>query len=177
MTPVGLVETQPQVVESAPPTTVRLQLRVEDAVASAHRLWVRGRLVGLERWPKKDNDSRWWHRFWSKREGQQAWAEVTLETQVSGTVLRAPVPLQSDGRFEALFQVNFPPARRGWRLARNSVAFADQKLRDYCEREGIAAAALKPNRSWLRGSRRIWSTVWRSKSPRAPRARSPIDWG
>jgi triacylglycerol lipase len=73
----------------------------------------------LEAPPRTAADSRWWRRWWPKgAPGDQPPAAV-LETHVSGCVLRAPVALQTDGRFEGLFEVQLPPARRGWRLARN----------------------------------------------------------
>src|SRR5262245_21792926 len=127
MTPLGLVETEPLRPSAPVSSTPRLQLRVEDALASSKRLWVRGRLVGLEQFPKRDQDPPWW-RFWSRRGPQEATPEAALETAVSGTVLRASVPVQADGRFEALFSADLPPARRGWRLARNRVTFGDQTL-------------------------------------------------
>jgi triacylglycerol lipase len=129
MTPLGLVETglvQPTPPPIAPPAPFKLL--VEDALASRQRLWVRGRVFGLDLRGGREPDSRWWHRIWGKSEGNGAPAEAVLTTHVSGSVFQAKVPLRPDGRFEAFFTGNLPPARRGWRVARNCLAVGGQSV-------------------------------------------------
>jgi triacylglycerol lipase len=103
-------------------------MRVEDALASDRRLWVRGRLYGLDEKARAVQDLPWWNRFWPKGRPKGPPPEGSLETQVSGCVLRAPVPVQPDGRFEALYSVDLPRARRGWRMARNRLTIEGQTL-------------------------------------------------
>src|SRR5262249_17537846 len=81
----------------SPPPALDLQLRVEDALASGRRLWVRGQVLGLDAAGKPEPASRWWGRWWGKPDGREAPPPVTLETQVSGCTLQAPVPLDPDG--------------------------------------------------------------------------------
>jgi pimeloyl-ACP methyl ester carboxylesterase len=100
---------------------------VEDALASGRRLWVRGQVLGLDAAGKPDPASRWWGRWWGKPDAQESPPPVTLETQVSGCTLQAPVPLEPDGHFEARFEVSLPKARRGWRMARNCLTVGELK--------------------------------------------------
>jgi triacylglycerol lipase len=95
-----------------------LQLRVHDILASTYRLWVRGQLIGVP--PHPAPPKRWWHR----NTAEPPTPTVQLETQVSGKSLTADVPLGPLGDFEASFDVELPPARRGWRVARNQVTHA-----------------------------------------------------
>jgi triacylglycerol lipase len=65
---------------------------------------------------------RWWRR------GPNGPARTAhLETYVSGCQLSADVPVHADGRFEALLTAELPPARRGWRVARNQLTCADHQ--------------------------------------------------
>jgi triacylglycerol lipase len=50
-------------------------------------------------------------------------AVVQLETRVSGNLVQTEVPLQAEGHFEAMLPARLPPARRGWRVARNRVTY------------------------------------------------------
>src|SRR5262249_20601991 len=65
------------------------------------------------------------NRWWGRSETQPPLPLANLETQVSGISLTALVALGEDGRFEALFEVVLPPARRGWRLARNRLTVGE----------------------------------------------------
>ncbi len=104
----------------APATLPPLQLRVEDILAAGKRLWVRGQLPLRE---AADHGSRW--RPWAKaRNGQPA--DVHLQTRLGGHTCEATIPLQADNCFEARFEADIPPARRGWRLARHAVTYAGQ---------------------------------------------------
>jgi triacylglycerol lipase len=103
--------------EQGPTSAVGLQLRVDDILASRRRLWLRGRLEGLGPPPA---DARRPRRWWGGS-GPLPPRVANLETYVSGVVLKAEVPLDPDGRFEARLEGDLPPARRGWRVARNQV--------------------------------------------------------
>jgi triacylglycerol lipase len=54
-----------------------------------------------------------------------------LVTRISGSVLEADLLLDAHGRFEAQLEVNLPPARRGWRVARNHLTLGEQQC-DVC---------------------------------------------
>jgi triacylglycerol lipase len=89
------------------------RLHIEDALASPRRLWLRGYAEGLAG-PV---------RAWWGRPGAQPPRVARLETQAGGAGAVADVALAEDGRFEALLAVELPPARRGWRIARNKLTF------------------------------------------------------
>jgi triacylglycerol lipase len=126
MTPFGLVDTGVPLPQS--PTLPKLKLRVEDALASPRRLWVRGRILGLDA-VRAAPEGHWWNRWWGKGEARATEPPpATLEIQVSGCTFQARVPVGLDGRFEALFPVTLPPARRGWRLARSCLTLDQQKI-------------------------------------------------
>jgi len=132
MAPLGLVKQTTEF--SEPPVSVvpELQLRVEDALASARRLWVRGRLIGgpLPRVQIGENQ-RWWHRWRRRPPASLPPRFIRLETRISGHLFEAEVPLEPDGRFEAAFSAELPVARRGWRIARNRVTW-DGKTVEQC---------------------------------------------
>ena len=111
----------------------KLQLQVEDALASVRRLWIRGQVRNLipppDRLPSK---RRWWSR-WKKNghpNGQlPAGAlpeKVHLEARVSGAAWETDIALPADGRFDALFTVDFPQDRPGWRTARYRLSAGPQ---------------------------------------------------
>jgi triacylglycerol lipase len=104
--------------ETRPGAEVTPQLRIEEILASPRRLWLRGRLFGLvPALPENGQGRRWWGRA----QEPASTCHAHLECQVSGNRLEADVPVQPDGRFEALLGANLPPARRGWRVARARV--------------------------------------------------------
>jgi triacylglycerol lipase len=128
MTPLGWVKQAAR--PSQPPVHVvpDLQLHIEDALASARRLWVRGRLLG-GRFPLVANHGRWWRRWRRKKCSRPALPlAVHLETRISGHLFEADVPLERDGHFEATFPANLPLARRGWQIARNRLTWADETV-------------------------------------------------
>jgi triacylglycerol lipase len=96
------------------PRTRTSQLRIADVLASSRRLWLRGRVLDGDA-PVSENDRvrRWWNR------SAPSPRPAHLESQVSGSLLKAEVLVQPDSRFEALLSADLPPARRGWRVARN----------------------------------------------------------
>ncbi|MCI0457698.1 MAG: hypothetical protein L0Z62_12070, partial [Gemmataceae bacterium] len=127
MSPLGFLS--PTAPTGQPPEKpiTELQLVIEDTLASAHRLWVRGRLVfpaSVAEEPSQDLP-RWWQRWWKRAEPGAPPPMLRLEMRISGSSLATEVPLRTDGRFEALLDAQLPPARRGWRMARNRVTFED----------------------------------------------------
>jgi triacylglycerol lipase len=108
------------------PTIPDLQLQVDDVLASGHRLWVRGRLIGLRGWAlRTDKERRWWSRWWRRPGSPALFSPIRLETRISGHLFEAEIPLEPDGRFEATFAAELPAARRGWRIARNRVTWEE----------------------------------------------------
>jgi triacylglycerol lipase len=117
--------------EQGPAGVSEAKLVLEDVLASSRRLWLRGRLIGV---PLISARSRpWWRRAHSP-DGQAA----HLETYVSGKTIPADVPLDPEGRFEALLAADLPPARRGWRTARHKLTFGNVTV------EGCTVVLLPP---------------------------------
>jgi triacylglycerol lipase len=127
----GLVQNVKPVATTSPPTAgTGLQLHLEDTLASARRLWVRGRLVipaGGE--ATAAPASSWWVPWWKTRPAPAPAPTVHLETEVSGRTSAADTTLQEDGRFEASFDVDLPVVRRGWRVARHGVRVEQHEAR------------------------------------------------
>jgi triacylglycerol lipase len=120
--------TLPEATAPRPTTPASIDVHMYDTLASAHRLWVRGRLLApLESSPAPQRG--WWKR-WGKTPSLPPLAStVHVQTQVGGVELRAEVPLRPDGHFEVSFETDLPPARRGWRMARHQITVAEQTLR------------------------------------------------
>jgi triacylglycerol lipase len=130
MFPLGLVQNVKPVATTAPAGATGLQLHLEDTLASARRLWVRGRLVmpaggGSPAAPA----SSWWVPWWTTRATPTPAPTVHLETEVSGRTSAADMTLGEDGRFEAAFDAELPPVRRGWRVARHRVRVEEHEAR------------------------------------------------
>jgi triacylglycerol lipase len=146
MSGTGLVDTGVPVPAVAAEAGAALHLGFQDTLAAGPRLWVRGRVSGVAATPPANGEARrWWQRR-RKREPEPAPATLRLETRISGSVFEAELPLRADGRFEATFTGNLPPARRGWRVARNRVSCGRQTA-EACNvvllpPEGAAAAIL-----------------------------------
>jgi triacylglycerol lipase len=103
--------------EKGSPAVAGVRLRVEDILASRRRLWLRGRVAGLAPAPAEaGRPRRWWG-----RSGQPAPRTAHVELYISGSRLQVEGPLADDGRFEVLLPAELPPARRGWRVARNKL--------------------------------------------------------
>src|SRR5262249_18591186 len=132
MGPIGLVPQQGQVGQEAPSPRGEPHLLFEDALSSPTRLWIRGRLLGTGPSATAGKDPRWWKRWWGKAETEAGAPLVHLETRISGHVLHAQVPAFADGRFEATFSTPLPPARRGWRIARNRVSYEGHQAEGCC---------------------------------------------
>jgi triacylglycerol lipase len=110
---------------SAPAIT---DVQMHDTLASAHHLWVRGRLVTpLD--ASSERKRRWWNRWGKTPPLVPTTPTIHIQTQVGGINLQADVPLRDDGYFEASFASQLPPARRGWRMARHQITLAEQTLR------------------------------------------------
>ncbi len=103
-------------------------VHMHDTLASAHRLWVRGKLII----PLESSTTRqrhWWKRWRKAPPPPMLPPTVHVQTQVGGVDLQADVPLRADGYFEVSFETELPPARRGWRMARHQITVAEQTLR------------------------------------------------
>src|SRR5947209_1051308 len=108
----------------AAPPTAPLAARIHDVLASANRLWLRGRLLGM---PELHSHNGWFARWRSRKE--VAFPTVAeLETHIGGKVLKTQPVLGPHGDFEAMFTEELPAARRGWRVARNRLHVAGQTV-------------------------------------------------
>lgn len=111
------------------PAAEPLQLHLEDTLGTRQRLWIRGRLVTpLERRPTNGHGRRWWRPWQRPAPVATEPTTIQLETHIGGALCQAEAPLDPDGRFEALLSVDLPAARRGYRLARHSVAYGGQRV-------------------------------------------------
>jgi triacylglycerol lipase len=129
MTSLGLVNQAAETFEPRARVAPDLQLRVEDALASSRRLWVRGQLLsGSLPLAPTAVEERWWRRWWRKPVPVTQPRRIRLETRISGHLFEAEVPLEPDGRFEATFSAELPVARRGWRIARNCVRWKEKTV-------------------------------------------------
>jgi triacylglycerol lipase len=107
----------------AGPATEPLQLQLEDTLGSRNRLWLRGRLLTPIERPTNGHGRTWW-RPWHRPPSLPAEpTTVQLELRIAGTSCKAEVPLDAEGRFEALLSVELPAARRGYRVARHHVCY------------------------------------------------------
>jgi triacylglycerol lipase len=121
----GLVRSSETTAVTVPTTAPSLQLEFAEVLACGRRLWLRGRLLNTPPPPAAvTTDPHWWFAWPHKSPATPVLAH--LETRISGRVFEADLPLQADGRFETCLEADLPPARRGWRLARNRVQFARQ---------------------------------------------------
>jgi len=109
---------------SAPAIT---DVHMHDTLASANRLWVRGRLL-LPPPPVLLRRSGWWKRWRRVPLPPAPTLTAHIQTQVGGVNLEADAPVRPDGQFEASFEAELPPARRGWRMARHQITVAGQTL-------------------------------------------------
>ena len=105
-----------------------IELQLHDTLASASRLWVRGR-VAIAHVPLA-TVAGWWER-WRRRQPVVAGElpHLAVQTRILGETLEQEVPLRRDGSFEALFQVGAPAPQRGWRVARHQVCLGGQAVR------------------------------------------------
>jgi triacylglycerol lipase len=116
--------------ESHPPTTpppVFTDVELYDTLASCRRVWVRGRVLLTN--PPPGPVRSWWPQWRRPSAEAASLPPVQLRTEVSGATLAAEVPLQPTGDFEACFEIDLPPARRGWRVARHEITVAGQNKR------------------------------------------------
>jgi triacylglycerol lipase len=118
----------PEVTAPRPNTPTTFDVYMHDTLASANRLWVRGRLIApLE--AALATPRPWWNRWGKTQSTLPLPPSVHLRTQVGGDELQAEVPLRPDGYFEVRFENELPPARRGWRMARHQITVSEQTLR------------------------------------------------
>jgi triacylglycerol lipase len=123
----ALPDAAPRPDPAPPPTAPGVQMH--DTLASARRLWVRGRLDLPAPSRAAARKRRWWKRWRRPPAGPNPLPSVHVLTQIVNETLSAEVPVGPDGCFEALFDVALPPARKGWRVARHQVAVAGQTTR------------------------------------------------
>jgi triacylglycerol lipase len=121
--------TSPQESTALVPTSPSItDVYLYDALGSAKRLWVRGRLIQpLDTALARQRG--WWGRWGKASTPPSLPPSLHIHTQVGGVDLQADVPLRPDGYFEASFETELPPARRGWRMARHRLTVAEQTLR------------------------------------------------
>jgi triacylglycerol lipase len=111
----------------------KLQLQVEDALASAHRLWIRGQIRNLT--PLQNGQPlkrRWWRRW--KRNGIANESplmaplpeKILLETSIKGAAWSTELSLAANGFFGASLRVDFPQGRQDWQAARYRVTAGSQ---------------------------------------------------
>lgn len=122
MTPPGLVA--PSALTPIVTAQPDCKLLLHDVLASPHRLWIRGRLSGISV-GSPSSELPWWKRWWS-RPDSVAIASAPLHIEVSGQQLETVVSLDTSGRFDTFVDTTLPSARRGWRVARHRLTFADQ---------------------------------------------------
>src|SRR5579871_2159910 len=115
----------PQATEPRPIAPEITEVQMYDALASATRLWVRGRLLSPLLSPTRRS---WWKRWRKANPAPTLLATAHIRTQVAGVPLETDVPVRPDGYFEASFTAQLPPARRGWRMARHQLTIADRSL-------------------------------------------------
>lgn len=130
MSALSLVSTDVGTPSTPVATAAAVQIHLEDVLASSRRLWLRGRVVGGER-PCAVNGRQWWHPWRPKPLPAAPAPLVRVVTKIGGSTLEKEVALFPDGRFEAQWEVTLPPARRGWRVARNRLTFGEQRF-DIC---------------------------------------------
>jgi len=115
-----------------PITPLITGVHLYDALGSSKRLWVRGRVILpqesclMKNLPRPVRQRGWWIPWGKTASPSLLPSSLRLRTQVGGVDLQADVPLRADGYFEALFEVDLPPARRGWRMARHQITVAEQ---------------------------------------------------
>jgi triacylglycerol lipase len=115
----GLVGTGP----SPAAVTPGLQWHIQHVLAGSRRLWLRSHLAGLP--PVSAKRKRWWHR----ESGQPTPPVVAhFQTHISGKLLQSDVPIGPQGEIDVALDADLPPARRGWRVARNRLEINGQTL-------------------------------------------------
>lgn len=131
MSALGLLRAQEPGLPESSATHTQVHIQIEDALASARRLWMRGRLLGpfqqLDNFPACPDagpEKPWWERWLPGLDRELSDARVRIVTKIGGTLLEAEVPLQADGRFEVQHTVDLPLSRRGWRIARHRATCA-----------------------------------------------------
>ena len=135
----GLVRLSVSPSASVAKSASALQVRFAEALACGRRLWIRGRLTGFASGQSDAGKKRSRWSLWETRSRPAGPAPtIQLESRISGHVLETQIPLNPHGRFEATFEAALPVARRGWRIARNKVKFAEQSA------EKCAAVLLPP---------------------------------
>jgi triacylglycerol lipase len=128
MSALGLVEAGPTP-EPVFPSATPYRVELCDTLSAGKRLWIRGRFLVPPVEPVAPATQRhWWQRRASRDPAADTHPLVHIETRVSGQILEADVPVDGEGAFEALGSADLPPARRGWRVARNKLTLAGHSV-------------------------------------------------
>lgn len=131
MSALGLVSTAAGKSTQPATASAAIQIHLEDVLASARRLWLRGRTSGLVPEATALETQRWWQRWRQKPVAPPVLPTLHLVTKIAGNTLEKEVSVGSDGRFEVQWEVPLPPARRGWHLARNRFTLGERQF-DIC---------------------------------------------
>jgi triacylglycerol lipase len=119
----------PALPAQAAPALADLRAELEETLGCGRRLWLRGRLEKLDLTAPPANGHPSWWRPWRRTSADSAPPPpVQIQTRVGGQLLKAEAPLLPDGRFEAWFDADLPVARRGWRIARHTIAWAGRTI-------------------------------------------------
>lgn len=127
MSLLGLIGSAIRPADTAAPAPTHLQLVLEDSIASAHRLWLRGRLANFTHRGKNAADHAWWEVWHKSTTPTVPLPNARLHTRIQGRVVETEVQISKDGAFEALIDVDLPPVRRGWRSARHVLTWGDAR--------------------------------------------------
>jgi triacylglycerol lipase len=120
----ALHDPAPRAPAPAPPSS---DVYLDDTLATARRLWVRGCVSPPEAAPARPRRRHWWKRL--RRAAPTPVPLVRVRTEVGGVALQADVALRPGGHFEALFEADLPAVRRGWRVARHQITAAGRTTR------------------------------------------------
>jgi triacylglycerol lipase len=122
-----LVDPSPVSAQRADAPIQAIMLDMEEVLGSPKRVWLRGQLIGVPRpavrGPAEGNS------WWTRRRAappQSLQSTALLEARIGTRLLTAEVALDGDGRFAAVIDTELPPAKKGWRIARNRVTYLGQ---------------------------------------------------
>jgi triacylglycerol lipase len=106
----------------AVPDSPSLELRIGEILASRKRMWLRGRVVQEM---SSNSEPGWFARRWWRARQRRGPQTGQLEVRIGRHLLRSEVSLSPDGYFEFSQDINLPPSRRGWRVARNRLTLGE----------------------------------------------------
>ncbi len=157
MDPLGSVHPEAAASALSPSSAHELQLQFHDTLAAGERLWVRGRVASCSNSGNGHAHKRSWWKPW-RTNGHSEPPPLRLESSISGHILQAELSVQGDGNFEGLLTAPLPPARRGWRIARNRLALNGHSTQScnvvlVAPETAVAVAIVLPiETTWMPGS-------------------------